>query len=159
LWDWSYIAVLFLILILNIWRWDIDRAASESGKCSRSVREDHGTLNIQHQVLLRHSVYLRVINVCHGGKMENSCSDPSASTKAPHVGIWTIFISSGHLIYIWRWLPRSEFVCRAIPLCRQVHSRNPDRGIYPSAIGWSIELFFIGSVPWSRLSQWLPWSG
>jgi hypothetical protein len=66
------------------------------------------------------------------------------------------FISSDQLIYI-RWcLLRFESLYRAIPSCRQDHSGNPDRGIYPPTIGWSIELFFISSVPRSRLNKWLP---
>jgi hypothetical protein len=44
----------------------IDRDVSRRRKRSKSVREDDATLDIQRQVLLRHSIHLRVIDVCHG---------------------------------------------------------------------------------------------
>jgi hypothetical protein len=44
----------------------IDRYVSRRRKRSKSVREDDATLDIQRQVLLRYSIHLRVIDVCHG---------------------------------------------------------------------------------------------
>jgi hypothetical protein len=144
--DWSYIVALFLMIILNIWWWGVDRDASGRGKHSRSVWEDHDTLNIQRQVSLRHWIYLRIIDVWHGGKWKPQDADPSGSTKASRTGVWRSSISSGHLIYI-RWcLLRSGSLCRIIYLHRQIRSGNPDRGIYPPDVGWSIKLFLIGSV-------------
>jgi hypothetical protein len=98
--DWSCIAALFPILILNIWRWDVDIGALGRGKCSRSIREDHAILDFQHQVHLRHSVYLWVIDVCRWGRPKPWVINSGPSTKAPHASVWTSSITSGQLIYI-----------------------------------------------------------
>jgi hypothetical protein len=63
--------------------------------------------------------------------------------------------SSGHLIHIRRCLLRSEPLCIDISSHHQDRSENPDRGIHPSAIDWSIELFLIDIISWSRFSWWL----
>jgi hypothetical protein len=61
-----------------------------------------------------------------------------------------------HLIYIRRCLLRSESLCRATyPHC-QARFRHFDRYIYPPAIGWSIELVIIDSVPDQDLADDYP---
>jgi hypothetical protein len=42
--------------------------------------------------------------------------------------------------------------CIDISSHRQDRSENPDRDIHPSAIDWSIELFLIDIISWSRFS-------
>jgi hypothetical protein len=53
----------------------------------------------------------------------------------------------GHLIYIRRCLLKNGSLYRATYLHRQARSGHFDRGVYPPAIGWSIELIFIDSIP------------
>jgi hypothetical protein len=50
LWDWSYIAAFFPILILNIWRWDADRGVSGRRSAQDPSGKNHSTLDVQHQV-------------------------------------------------------------------------------------------------------------
>jgi hypothetical protein len=64
-----------------------------------------------------------------------------------HIGIWTIFIFSDHLIYNRRCLLRSRSLYRATYPHREARSGHSDCDVYPPAIGWGIELVFIGNVP------------
>jgi hypothetical protein len=134
LWDWSCIAALLPILITNFWRWDINKGAPGRGKRSRSIREDHGTLDFQHQILLWQSVHLWVIDVCCQGRWKPWVTDSGASTKTSCVGLWISNISSGQLIYI-RWgLFRFESLCWVVPSRHHDNTGAPDRGTHLPAI-------------------------
>jgi hypothetical protein len=56
------------------------RCTRKRGKRSRSIREDHGTLDIQRQLPLQHPVHLRIIDICCGGRWE---SQDAATGLAP----------------------------------------------------------------------------
>jgi hypothetical protein len=87
-----------------------------------------------------------------GGGWKSPDAAPRASIRAPHVGIWTSSIFPSHLIYVKRCLLRSGYLCRATYLQCQARSGHSDRDVDPLAIGWSIELVFIDSVPRSKFS-------
>jgi hypothetical protein len=59
---------------------------SERGKRSRSVRENHDTLDVQHQVSMRHSAHLRVIDLCHRGRRRPDDASPKVGTSTPSSG-------------------------------------------------------------------------
>jgi hypothetical protein len=63
------------------------------GKRSKSIQEDHDTLDVQRQLPIRHSIYLRVIDVCRGGRWKPQDAATRVSTRAPHTGIWTSSMS------------------------------------------------------------------
>jgi hypothetical protein len=144
------------ILILNIWRWDIDKGAQGRGKRSRSVREDNDTLDIQRQVPLRHTIHLWVIVVWCQGRWKPWVVNSGTSTEEVSASLWTCSISSDQFIYIGRCLLRFESLCMTIPSRLQDNPGNPDRSTYLLAIDWNIELICIDNIPWSRLNRWLP---
>jgi hypothetical protein len=82
---------------------------ARKGKCSRSVRKDYDTLNVQRQVSLRYSAHLRVIDLCRRGRRRPEDATPRAGTRAP---------GSGFIIDIRRILLRigscaESYICTA----------------------------------------------
>jgi hypothetical protein len=105
----------FFILILNIWQWDVDRCTSGRGKRSRSVQEDHGSMDIQHQVPLHHLIYLRVIDVCHGGRWKPQDADPETQLKTtPRSGEVPVRTLPRRVV-LSLWLTRPEHLCTIAP--------------------------------------------
>jgi hypothetical protein len=100
------------------------------GKHLRSIREDHGTLDFQHEVPPRHPVYLRVADVCHGGGRRPQDAAPRLSARASH---------SCSLIYIGQYLLRFGSFCRVIHSYCQAHLGYSDRDVHPSAVHRSTE--------------------
>jgi hypothetical protein len=86
------------------------------GKRSRSVREDHGTLDVRRQVSSRHSINLWVIDVCYGGRWGSYDAAPRASTRVPRADRWTRSMVSDDLIYIRQCLLRSRSFYRTLHL-------------------------------------------
>jgi hypothetical protein len=91
-----------------------DRDVPGRGKRSRSVREDHGTLDVRRQVSSRHSINLWVIDVCYKGRWGSYDAAPRASTRVPHADRWTRSMVSDDLIYIRQCLLRSGSFYRTL---------------------------------------------
>jgi hypothetical protein len=105
-----------------IWRHDVDRGAPGRGKRSRSIREDHGTLDFWYEVPSRHPVYRRVTDVCRWGGWRPQDAAPRASARASH------FCS---VICIRQYLLRLRSICRVIHSHCQARLGYSDRDVHP----------------------------
>jgi hypothetical protein len=118
----------------NIYRLNIDRGALRRGKRSRSVREDHGTLDVRRQGSSWHSVHLWVIDIHHGGRWRSEDAAPEGSTRAPCASAWTQSMFSSKLIDTGWCLFKIRSLSRALHLHRRDHLGNPSHDIHPPAI-------------------------
>jgi hypothetical protein len=111
---------------------------ARKGERSRSIRKDHGTKDVRHQVSMRHSTYLWVIDLCCWGGRRPEDATSRAGTKAP---------GSSFIISIRRILLRIRSLCRELHPHNQDYLGYPTRDIHPPAFGRGIELIFIGIDP------------
>jgi hypothetical protein len=110
---------------------------TRKGERSRSVWENHDTLDVRRQVSLWHSTHLQVIDLCRQGRQRPDDAAPRVGTRAP---------GSGFIIDIRRILLKIGSLCRELhPHC-QDRSGYPSRDIHPLALGWGIKFIFIGIV-------------
>jgi hypothetical protein len=136
------------ILITSIRPHNVDRGAPSREKRLRSVRKDHGTLDVRRQVSSRHSAHLRVIDFCHRGRWRPEDAAPRVGTRAP---------GSGFIISIRRFLFRFRSLCRDLHLHHQDCSGYPSSDIHPPVLDRGIEFVFISIDPWSKFIWRLTW--
>jgi hypothetical protein len=115
-------------------------------KRSRSVRVAHDSLDIQREVLVRHTIHLQIADVRRRGRQKPRVIDSGSSAKSSSVVLWNNSILPGRSIYIRQSLLRFESSCRVILSLRHDIARTPDRDTYLPAFGWNIEFLFFGSV-------------
>jgi hypothetical protein len=94
-------------------------------KRSRSIREDHGTLDVRCQVSLRHSAHLRVIDLFRRGRRRPEYAAPTTGTRAP---------GSGCIISIRRFLLKIGSMFWDLHPHRQDCSGHPDQNIHPPTL-------------------------
>jgi hypothetical protein len=112
------------ILTTSICRHDVDRGTPGRAKHSRSIQEDHATLDIRRQVSSRYSVHFWVTDIHYGRGGRSQDAAPRASTGAS---------CSGSIIYIRRCMLRSGSFCRAFHPHHQahLHRHRPPIKIHP----------------------------
>jgi hypothetical protein len=94
----------------------------------------HGSLDIQHQVPVRHSVHLRIPDVHCRERQKPRVADSGTSAKTSRAGIWSISILPDQSIYI-RWgLLRLESSYMAILSLHHDIQVTPDRKNHPSVL-------------------------
>jgi hypothetical protein len=136
---------------------DMSIEAHQEGESTQdSFGRFYGSLDIQLQVPIWHSVHLQVPDVhCRGGRKPR-VADSRSSTTTSCAGIWKSSIIPGRSIYIKRGLLRLESLCRAILSLHHDISRASNRENHPPIFSWSIELIF-GSNSWSGFHWRLLW--
>jgi hypothetical protein len=105
----------------------------------------HGSLDIQRQVFVRHSVHLWILDVYHRGRWKPRVADSGSSAKTSCADVWNIPILPRRSIYTRRGLLRFESSCRVVLSLRHAISRMPDRENHPPIFSWSIELLVFRS--------------
>jgi hypothetical protein len=109
----------------------------------------HGSLDIQCEVLIRHTVPLRIIDVHRRGRRKPQVSDSGPNTKSLSTAVRKSSILSGrsiNFIGIKRRLFRFELLYMVIlPLSHDV-TGIPDQDTYLLAFGWNIELLIFRSI-------------
>jgi hypothetical protein len=116
-------------------------------KRSRSVRMDHSSLDIQREIPVRHSVYLRIIDARRRRRRKARVTHSRTSAETFSTGVWRSSILPDRSIYI-RWgMLKFESSCRAVLSLRHDISGTPNRENHLPVFGWSMESSSSGATP------------